>query len=59
MPKYYPQIAKLASITVYEVSERILAAFDQELQDYAAKRFQREGIKIRSQHHVEKVEAVS
>lgn len=57
MPRYYPNVAKFASITVYEVSERILAAFDQELQDYAAKRFQREGITIRSQHHVEKVEA--
>jgi NADH dehydrogenase FAD-containing subunit len=37
--RYYPQLARLPRITVYEVSDTILGNFDEELQKYAAKRF--------------------
>ena len=57
MKNYYPKIHHLASITVYEVSDKILGGFDGKLQEYARERFQREGINVRSNHHVEKVEA--
>jgi NADH dehydrogenase len=40
------------------VSDKILGAFDAQLQDYASERFRREGITIKPQHHVERVEAV-
>lgn len=57
MPRYYPRIHKLSSISVYEVSQHILGGFDEGLQEYASKRFQREGITLKKGHHVEKVEA--
>lgn len=41
------------------VSQHILGGFDEGLQEYASKRFQREGITLKKGHHVEKVEAVS
>jgi NADH dehydrogenase FAD-containing subunit len=37
--RYYPLLARLPRITVYEVSDTILGNFDEELRDYAAKRF--------------------
>lgn len=40
------------------VSEKILAAFDEDLQKYAKARFQREGITVKNSHHVERVEPV-
>ncbi|KAK9900500.1 FAD/NAD(P)-binding domain-containing protein [Cystobasidium minutum MCA 4210] len=56
MPRYYPRIHKLASISVYEVSQHILGGFDEKLQEYASRRFQREGITLKKGHHVERVE---
>lgn len=41
------------------VSQHILGGFDEGLQEYASKRFQREGITLKKGHHVERVEAVS
>jgi len=56
IPRSYPGLDKLATVSVYEVSDKILAAFDGELQKYASDRFQRDGISIRSEHHVERIE---
>lgn len=56
IPRAYPGLQKFARISVYEVSRRILASFDQQLQEYAAEKFKREGIIIKSGHNVEKVE---
>ncbi|GJE86310.1 NADH dehydrogenase-like protein [Phanerochaete sordida] len=55
--KAFPTLFSLARITLFDVAPRILGSFDEGLQDYAVQRFKREGIRILTQHHVEKVEA--
>ncbi|KAF8178088.1 pyridine nucleotide-disulfide oxidoreductase-domain-containing protein [Mycena galopus ATCC 62051] len=54
---HYPTLAKLAKITIYDVSPSILGNFDKSLVEYAEKTFSRDGISILTSHHVEKVEA--
>ncbi|OBZ66693.1 putative NADH dehydrogenase [Grifola frondosa] len=57
LSKHYPTLARLAKITLYDVAPVILGSFDTGLQEYATKKFRREGIRILTQHHVERVEA--
>lgn len=54
--RHYPELTKLAQITLYDVAAHILPSFDKGLVDYAEKRFTRSGIMIKLQHHVERVE---
>ncbi|EKM56698.1 uncharacterized protein PHACADRAFT_91741 [Phanerochaete carnosa HHB-10118-sp] len=54
--KHYPTLHRLARITLFDVAPNILGSFDEGLQDFAVQRFKREGIRILTQHHVEKVE---
>ncbi|KAI0480159.1 pyridine nucleotide-disulfide oxidoreductase-domain-containing protein [Xylariaceae sp. FL0804] len=53
--KTYPDLAPLAAITVYHVADRVLPAFDRRLARYAADLFRREGIRIRTGHHITRV----
>lgn len=57
--KHYPVLFKFARITLFDTAPTILGSFDEGLQQFATKRFKREGINILTQHHVECVEAVS
>lgn len=57
MARYYPALAPIARITIYDVAPRILGAFDESLVDYAARNFRRRGITIKNNHHVTKVNA--
>lgn len=54
---YGAQLARLAKITVYDVAPNILGMFDKSLRKYTEKTLAREGIKVLTSHHVEKVEA--
>lgn len=54
--KINPELMKSAKITVYDVAPKILAMFDENLQRYATKHFAREGIQIKTQHHVERID---
>jgi NADH dehydrogenase FAD-containing subunit len=56
LSRIYPQLVKKARITVYDVSPTILSMFDTRLQTYAQKLFQRQGIQVRTNHHVLAVE---
>ncbi|TGZ80419.1 FAD/NAD(P)-binding domain-containing protein, partial [Ascodesmis nigricans] len=51
-----PYLKKYVRITVYDVAPKILSMFDAKLQQYASKHFEREGIVIKTRHHVERVE---
>ncbi|KAI0342422.1 FAD/NAD(P)-binding domain-containing protein [Trametopsis cervina] len=53
---HYPSLAKFAKISLIDVAPRILGTFDEGLQQFATKKFKREGINILTQHHVERVE---
>ncbi|KAI0768184.1 FAD/NAD-P-binding domain-containing protein [Trametes elegans] len=55
--RHYPALARMAKINLYDVAPVILGGFDSGLQDYATTKFKREGIRLLTQHHVERVEA--
>lgn len=40
----YPKLAPLARITIFDVAEKILGAFDAELVKYATEKFSRQGM---------------
>ena len=51
----YPSVKDSIRITVYDVAERVLSMFDQQLVDFAMKTYAREGIQIKTRHHVEEL----
>ncbi|THH31846.1 hypothetical protein EUX98_g2351 [Antrodiella citrinella] len=57
MKRHYPALANLAKISLFDVAPNILGGFDSGLQEYATKKFKREGIRLLTQRHVERVEA--
>ncbi|KIY49741.1 FAD/NAD(P)-binding domain-containing protein [Fistulina hepatica ATCC 64428] len=54
---HYPDVVKHARINLYDVSPKILGTFDKNLVAYTEKTLTREGVRIRTSHHVERVEA--
>ncbi|RDX42840.1 FAD/NAD-P-binding domain-containing protein [Lentinus brumalis] len=56
MARAYPNLTAMARINLYDVSPTILGGFDEGLQEYATTKFKREGIRLLTQHHVERVE---
>ncbi|KAH9827185.1 putative pyridine nucleotide-disulfide oxidoreductase protein [Teratosphaeria destructans] len=52
MSKFYPELVKYFKITVYDVAPKVLSMFDEKLADYAMQTFRREGIVIKTSHHV-------
>ncbi|KAH5692304.1 hypothetical protein HBI44_163160 [Parastagonospora nodorum] len=55
MAKIYPELIKYHKITVYDVAEKVLPMFDEKLAGYAMQKFKREGIDIKTSHHVEEL----
>jgi len=55
MAKLYPDLIKHYQITVYDVAPQVLNMFDEKLAKYAMNTFKREGIKIKTSHHVEEL----
>ena len=55
MSKLYPELAPLVDITVYDVAPTVLSMFEEKLAKYAMDTFRREGIKIRTSHHIEEL----
>ncbi|KAH7080669.1 pyridine nucleotide-disulfide oxidoreductase-domain-containing protein [Paraphoma chrysanthemicola] len=53
--KLYPGLIKFHKITVYDVAEKVLPMFDEKLASYAMQKFKREGIDIKTSHHVEEL----
>lgn len=51
--RIYPELTSLVEISVYDVAPRVLSMFDQSLEEYATETFRREGIKIKTSHHVQ------
>ncbi|TFY57741.1 hypothetical protein EVJ58_g6846 [Rhodofomes roseus] len=54
--RHFPALHRFARISLFDVAPTILGSFDQGLQTYATQKFQREGIRLLTQHHVERVE---
>lgn len=55
MAKIYPELIQYHKITVYDVAEKVLPMFDEKLAGYAMDKFKREGIDIKTKHHVEEL----
>lgn len=50
--RLYPWLSPYVKITVYDVAEKILPMFDRELSAYAMATFAREGIMVKTGHHL-------
>ena len=55
MRRLYPELIQYHNITVYDVAEKVLPMFDKKLAGYAMQKFKREGISIKTSHHVEEL----
>ncbi|KAI4868942.1 FAD/NAD(P)-binding domain-containing protein [Hypoxylon rubiginosum] len=55
LKKTYPSLMKFVSITVYDVAPKVLPMFDKKLADYAMDRFKREGIEVKTEHHLTRI----
>lgn len=55
LARLYPELTKYYKITVYDVAPKVLPMFDEKLGKYAMERFRREGISIKTLHHVEEL----
>ena len=55
MKRIYPDLIAHAKITVYDVAPKVLSMFDERLSQYALDHFNREGIRIKTNHHVEEL----
>ncbi|KAI1100398.1 FAD/NAD(P)-binding domain-containing protein [Jackrogersella minutella] len=55
LTKTYPELLKFINITVYDVAPKVLPMFDKTLADYAMERFHREGIKVKTEHHLTRI----
>ena len=51
--KLYPGLEGLPRITLYDVSPKVLPMFDEQLSHYAMDTMRKEGIDLRTSHHVE------
>lgn len=49
----YPELIQFTKITVYDVADKVLPMFDEKLATYCMETFKREGIAIKTKHHVE------
>jgi len=53
--KIYPELKQLVKISVYDVAPRVLPMFDESLGKYATSVYKREGIDIKTSHHVKEL----
>ncbi|CAI6334641.1 unnamed protein product [Periconia digitata] len=53
LARVYPELVPFHKITVYDVAPKVLPMFDEKLGKYAMETFKREGIDIKTSHHVE------
>jgi NADH dehydrogenase len=55
LAKIYPELIPYHKITVYDVAQKVLPMFDEKLASYAMAKFKREGIDIKTSHHVQEL----
>lgn len=55
LARVYPELLPFHKITVYDVANKVLPMFDEKLGKYAMENFKREGIDIKTSHHVEEL----
>ncbi|KAF2739529.1 hypothetical protein EJ04DRAFT_426845 [Polyplosphaeria fusca] len=55
LAKVYPELIQYHKVTVYDVATKVLPMFDEKLAQYAMDTFTREGISIKTSHHVQEL----
>jgi len=55
LKKLYSNLVPILKITVFDVAPQVLSMFDDKLGKYAMETFRREGIEVRTSHHVEEL----
>ncbi|KAK3692276.1 pyridine nucleotide-disulfide oxidoreductase-domain-containing protein [Podospora appendiculata] len=55
LARIYPDLVKFVRITVYDVAPKVLPMFDQALSKYATDTFARQGINVKTRHHLERL----
>ncbi|KAI9166732.1 putative NADH dehydrogenase [Paramyrothecium foliicola] len=55
LSKLYPQLIPFVSITIYDIAPKVLPMFDQNLANYATDMFRRQGIKVKTEHHLQRI----
>lgn len=56
LARIYPELIPFHKITVYDVAPKVLPMFDEKLAKYAMETFHREGISIKTKHHVQELQ---
>jgi NADH dehydrogenase len=55
MDDLYPTLKGRAQITLYDIAPKVLSMFDESLSKYAMQTMKKEGIRIRTAHHVQEL----
>lgn len=55
LSKLYSDLMEFVEITVYDIAPKVLPMFDQTLAQYAMDLFKREGIRVKTEHHLQKI----
>ncbi|KAK1598728.1 pyridine nucleotide-disulfide oxidoreductase-domain-containing protein [Colletotrichum navitas] len=55
LSKLYPHLMEFVGITVYDIAPKVLPMFEQQLASYAEDLFRRQGIKVKTQHHLQRI----
>ncbi|PHH61102.1 hypothetical protein CDD81_764 [Ophiocordyceps australis] len=55
LSRLYPDLVKDVAITVYDIAPKVLPMFDQSLATYATDLFRRQGIRVKTEHHLERI----
>ncbi|KOS17516.1 putative NADH dehydrogenase [Escovopsis weberi] len=53
LAKLYPSLVPLVRITIYDIAPKVLPMFDRNLASYATDLFRRQGIEVKTEHHLE------
>ncbi|KEY65222.1 hypothetical protein S7711_09349 [Stachybotrys chartarum IBT 7711] len=55
LARLYPDLMRHVAITIYDIAPKVLPMFDQRLADYATAQFRRQGIVIKTEHHLTRI----
>ena len=55
MSRLYPQLMRHVGISIYDIAPKVLPMFDQNLASYATELFRRQGIRVKTEHQLERI----
>ncbi|RSL49596.1 hypothetical protein CEP53_009088 [Fusarium sp. AF-6] len=55
LAKMYPELMEHVAITIYDIAPKVLPMFDRNLAAYATNMFSRRGIRVKTEHHLQRI----